>query len=51
LAVISLGEERSLPSVREVVGMRPSDVLRAFRIVEEHQAFLLAEWRRYHGKS
>jgi hypothetical protein len=49
-AVVTLGDERTQPSVREVVGMRTSDVTRAVRIVEEHQAALLEAWRKYHGE-
>jgi hypothetical protein len=29
--------------------MRTLDVVRAFRIVEDHTEFLLAKWREYHG--
>jgi hypothetical protein len=35
--------------LRSVSGMRTPDVIRAFRLVEEHTELLLAHWRKYHG--
>ena len=35
--------------VREVLGMRPADVVRAVRVVDEHHGECLMAWRRYHG--
>ena len=35
--------------VRSVAGMRTPDVVRAFRLVEQHTPFLIAQWREYHG--
>jgi hypothetical protein len=29
--------------------MRTPDVVRAFRLVEQHSEHLLAQWRKYHG--
>jgi len=37
------------PQVREVRRMSNRDAVRAYRIVSDHRAMLLAEWRRYHG--
>ncbi len=47
--VVSLGDERTAPSVSSVVRMTERDARRAFRIVEAHRDTLLAAWRRYHG--
>lgn len=46
---IDLGTRSTPPSVSRVFGMRDVDVVRAYRIVEKHQAELLAIWREYHG--
>jgi len=35
--------------IRVVAGMRPPDVAKAFRIVEDHVELLLRCWRKYHG--
>lgn len=48
-AIIELAGARRPQVLRAVVGMRTPDVVRAFRIVEEHTEFLLAKWRKYHG--
>ena len=36
-------------AVREVVGMRATDVVRAVGIVEDNLAQLRQAWRKYHG--
>lgn len=42
--------DQGLPvRVRSVAGMKDPDVMAAFRLVEAHADFLLAEWRRLHG--
>jgi hypothetical protein len=50
-AVITLGDATHPPALREVYGLRARDALRAYRLVESHQAELLAQWRKYHGGS
>jgi hypothetical protein len=47
--VINLGDDDHMPSVREVRGMRRSDVAKALRIVFEHQSYLIKEWERING--
>jgi hypothetical protein len=47
--VIELARADRSQLVREVSGMRISDVTKAFWIVEEHAAYLLTCWRKYHG--
>jgi hypothetical protein len=47
--IIVLGADDAPPMVDEVHHMRQRDVVRAYRIVEAHQAMLLEQWRRYHG--
>ncbi len=38
-------------AVKEVRGkMKDADIVKAFRIVEEHTDVLITEWRRLHGK-
>lgn len=46
---VNLGDERTGPSVRGVIGMTDRDARRAFRIVEANRETLLEAWRRYHG--
>jgi hypothetical protein len=46
---IHLGTGSTPPSVVRVFGMRDADIVKAYRIVEEHQAEFLATWREYHG--
>ena len=48
-AIINLGDEDTLPSLREVIGMKKKDVRKAFAIILNHRDFLLEEWRRIHG--
>lgn len=47
--VIALAAERRPQTIRTVAGMRTPEVIRAFRLVEDHAAFLLTKWREYHG--
>lgn len=50
VAVILLGDDGTYPGVREVRGeIRDPDVVQPVRIVAEHQAMMIAEWRRIHG--
>jgi hypothetical protein len=35
--------------IRKLHGMRTSDVVTAFRLVEANVAMLIEQWRRYHG--
>jgi hypothetical protein len=37
-------------SVREYVGMKPGEVVRAVQIVEAHQTKLNAAWKEIHGE-
>ncbi|MGI8619736.1 MAG: DUF4160 domain-containing protein [Gemmatimonadaceae bacterium] len=46
--VIELATGKSPQTVREIAGMRTTDIMRAFWIVEEHTEYLLARWREYH---
>jgi hypothetical protein len=48
-ARIWLGDPEVPPTVWDATGMRAADVRAARRIVEAHQGFLLAEWRRLNG--
>lgn len=48
-AVIELASPRRPQVLRSVAGMRTPDVVRAFRIVEDHTELLLVKWREYHG--
>lgn len=49
LVVISLGTSGVPPTVRAVYRMKSQDVLKAFRLVEEHHAQIEQAWRRIHG--
>jgi len=46
---IHLGTQSAPPRVERVFQMRDADVVRAYRIVLEHHAELVDEWREYHG--
>jgi hypothetical protein len=48
-AIIDLGGDELMPSLRQVRGMRRSDVAKALRIVFEHQGYLIGEWERING--
>lgn len=50
-AVIELASGGRPQTIRAFAAMRTADVVRAFRIVEEHTEFLLAAWGRYHGEN
>lgn len=47
--VIALATSGVVQTIREVAGMRSSDVVQAFWIVEEHAELLLIRWRELHG--
>jgi hypothetical protein len=46
--IILLTDGSQTQAVRENDGMRPADVVAAFRVVEEHAEYLLAKWREIH---
>lgn len=48
-ARIWLADAETPPTVWDATGMRAANVRAARRIVEAHQAFLPAEWRRLNG--
>ncbi len=48
-AIIILGDEDTLPSLRAITGMKKKDVRKAFAIIVNNRDFLLEEWRRIHG--
>lgn len=47
--VIALATAGVVQTIRAVAGMRSSDVVQAFWIVEEHAELLLNRWRELHG--
>ncbi|MGI9090782.1 MAG: DUF4160 domain-containing protein [Gemmatimonadaceae bacterium] len=47
--VIELADTNRLQRIRDVLGMRDSDVLAAFRLVSAHTDDLLVHWRQLHG--
>ncbi len=47
--VIELATPRRRQTIRSVTHMRTLDVVKAFRIVEEHVEYLLDRWGDYHG--
>jgi hypothetical protein len=49
VVVISLNNRRTLPSVREVIGMSRKDVRDALLLVIEHKKLLVKEWRKIHA--
>ena len=51
VVVIRLGIAGGPPRVWTVHGMRNADVIRAYRLVEEHEDVLRAAWERIHGES
>ena len=48
-AIITLAAGGTVQAIREVTGMRARDVSEAFRLVEEHTAYLADRWRKIHG--
>jgi hypothetical protein len=46
--ILLLGNASTPPAVPAVYGMQDHDALRAYRIVEAHQAMLRDMWRKYH---
>ena len=49
VVVVDLASQKQRQTVREVWGMTATDVVKAFRIVEEHSAFLRGKWEELHG--
>jgi Domain of unknown function (DUF4160) len=49
VVVISLNNRRTLPSVREVIGMSRKEVRDALLLVIEHKKLLVKEWRKIHA--
>ena len=49
VVVLELRTGEDKLSVRSLAGMLDSDVVKAFRIVEEHQEFLQTKWEELHG--
>ena len=48
-AIIRLGMNGEAAIVWEVYDMKPRDVIKAYRLVQQHAALLLAAWERMHG--
>ncbi len=48
LALISLNNRRTAPSLREVRGMSRTDVRDALLLVTAHKQSLVKEWRKIH---
>ena len=48
LIVIRLNNRRTLPSIREIVGMSRKDARDALLLVIEHKKMLVKEWRKIH---
>jgi hypothetical protein len=49
LVVILLATPLAPQVVWEASGMKPRDILKAFRLVEKHRALLEETWRQIHG--
>ena len=49
VVVIRLGSGAEPPSVWAVYGMQERDVVRAFRVVEQHLEQIRQAWRKLHG--
>lgn len=49
LVVIRLGSGENPPKVWAVYDMKDRDVVRAYRLVEQHHEMILEVWRRMHG--
>ncbi len=47
--VIELADQGRPQRIRDVLGMRDSDVLAAFRLVGAHTGDLLSHWRQLHA--
>lgn len=47
--IIELARPGRSQVIRAVAGVRPSDIAKAFRIVEDNSDFLHRNWRTYHG--
>ena len=48
--VIQLGERDGAPKLLKNHGMKTSDIVKAFRLIEESNAELLAIWEAIHGE-
>ena len=47
--VINLLGQNNQPELREIHGMKRKEVVKAIKIVVEHQKQLISEWKRIHG--
>lgn len=47
--LVSLGSDTEPVGVRTNRGMKPQRILKALRLVADHQALLLERWREIHG--
>jgi hypothetical protein len=47
--LVSLGSDTEPIDVRTNRGMKPQRILKALRLVADHQALLLQRWREIHG--
>jgi hypothetical protein len=46
--VITLGHGEELPTIIRNTGMRNADVISAYRLVQQHLAYLREQWSTYH---
>jgi len=51
VAVIELSYRGRHQCLTKVKDMRTPDVVKAFRLVEQHTTQLIEAWRRYHGEA
>jgi hypothetical protein len=51
LAIITLNNRRTPPTLREVYGMSRQDARAALALVTTHKKQLVKEWQRHHGSS
>ena len=49
-AQIALGTEAKGPSILDPMQMAPTDLRRAFRIIEANRSALMLSWRKYHAE-
>lgn len=49
LVIIRLPLDESPPLVWKAYDMKRSDILRAYRLIEDHSPLLLAAWMKLHG--
>ncbi|MEL7054148.1 MAG: DUF4160 domain-containing protein [Cyanobacteria bacterium J06588_5] len=48
-AIIRIGDNGEIPSVREVYDMNNKTLKKALKIAAENQEYLRQEWEEYHG--